>query len=66
MKKPSKILAKRGNIAAQTLCFLSMFACLPTTGNIVVEQCLLPGSKNVSQEIQKHFGGKEALFSYVS
>ena len=33
----SKALGKLGNIAAETLCFLSIFPCLPTSGNIVGE-----------------------------
>ena len=38
-----KALGKLGNIA-ETLCFLSMFPCLPTSGNIVA------GTKFASQE----------------
>ena len=33
----SKALGKLGNIVAETLCFLSMFPCLPTWGKIVAE-----------------------------
>ena len=33
----SKNLGEVGNIVAETLCFLQMFPCLPTSGNIVAE-----------------------------
>ena len=33
----TKALGKLGNIVAETSCFLSMFPCLPTSGNMVAE-----------------------------
>ena len=42
----TKALGKLGNIVAETLCFLSMFSCLPTLKNIVEE------TKFVSKEVE--------------
>ena len=47
-----KALGKLWNIVKET-CFLSMFPCLPTSENIVVETKF--ASQNVSQQIQRHF-----------
>ena len=49
-------MGKLGNIVAETLCFLSMFPCLPTSGKFVAEtKFATREAKNVSQQIQKHF-----------
>ena len=40
-----KALVKLRNIVAETLCFLSMFPCLPTSGNIDAETKLTFASK---------------------
>ena len=49
-------LGKLENIVAETLCFLSMFPCVPTSGNIVPETKFASHEeKNASQQIQKHF-----------
>ena len=49
--------SKLGNIVAETLCFLSMFPCLPTSDNVVAEiKFASQESKIVSQQIRKRFG----------
>ena len=37
VRRDKNLLGKLGNIVAETLCFLPMFPCLPTSGNIVGE-----------------------------
>ena len=51
-----KALGNLGNIVVERLCFLPMFPCLSTSGkHCCGNKICFPGSKNVCQEIQKHF-----------
>ena len=64
----SKVLGKVGNIVAETLCFLQMFPLLAHLGkHCCGNKISFPGSKNVSQQIQKHFccGNNVSYFAHM-
>ena len=61
-----KALGKLGNIVAETLCFLSMFPCLPTWGNIVEQTKLASEEAKMFVKKLKIISVAQAIFSHVS
>ena len=58
----SAAMFETSNIAAETLCFLSMFPCLPISGNIVEETKLLPRKQQCMQAQALHKNSCELMF----